>query len=98
MRYNKFITVNNKNIKFSYRDFNFSTSVEKIESLSIIKMGSNNVLIKFLLADNYKVYYLRIKTRDNNVHLKRIRYKDRKTLAREITKIMDYTFENRIKQ
>lgn len=97
MRLNKFIIAEERVITISYRGLVLSVKIEEIKSLSIIKVQSANILLQLFPGDNYKNYYLKIKT-INEIHLKRIRYRDRKQMAREVTKIMDYTFHDRIQR
>lgn len=95
MQRNKYILVQDDTVKVRYRNMDVAFRVRDTESISIVKTKDGNGFVNLLLG-TYWAYYLKIKIRENDPILEKIKARDRKQLSREVVKVMDYTFPLRM--
>jgi hypothetical protein len=95
MKFNKHILINKDALEIRYRGRVVYFPIADVYSVSIVKTKSSGFLTMLLRLKLYS-YHIRIELTKDQVELFRIRSKDRKQLAKEISKFMDETFEQRV--
>ncbi len=95
MHHNRYLTIENNAIRLEYNKDKRIFPIENVNSLSIVKIQKNYIL-NLLIGKFSRQYYLKVKLNDGTLYLDRVPSKEKKQFTREVSKIMDYIYPQRV--